>query len=100
MPKQLKLVCFILSGFEEKRKTTRTHTDALCNLADRSCLALFTALALITAVASGQCPIGLEILFYNLRTVAGSQCLCFPASSQAFLLVPVLHVFYYRPRSC
>ena len=46
-------------------------------------------------MARGQCPIGLEILFYNLRTLAGSECLCSPAPSWAFLLVAIKYFMYF-----
>lgn len=102
MPKQLKIVCFLLSRFEEKREKThvreQTRTPHCATwLTVPTTLELLTTLALITAMASGQCPIGLEILLYNLRTMAGSQRLCFPALRQTFLLAALLHVFYYRP---
>lgn len=77
---QLKIMCFMLSCFEGKKTNTHTHTHTTTWLTIPT-IALFTTLALITAMARGQCPIGLEILFYNLRTLASSQCLRFPALS-------------------
>lgn len=59
----------MLSCFKEKNQ--HTHYNPLTI----PTIALFTTLALITAMAWGQGPIGLEILFYNLRTLAGSQSL-------------------------
>lgn len=76
----------MVSCFKEE-----THTHTLCNSLAFPTIALFTAWALITAMAQGQCPIGLEILFYNLRTLAGSLAL-----SSACLLIAILHVFYSR----
>lgn len=46
MPKWLEVMCFILRCFEERRKTKPIHMRALCNLADRSCIALFTTLGI------------------------------------------------------
>ena len=72
----------MLSCFKEKNQHTHAHTHTRTTTwLTIPTIALFTTLALITAMAGGQCPIGLEILFYNLRTLAGSQCLCWLALS-------------------
>ena len=71
----------MLSCFEEKNQQhTHTHTHNTTWLTIPT-ITLFTTLALVTAMAQGQCPIGLEILFYNLRRLALSQRLWSPALS-------------------